>query len=717
MVFAGPVAGLPAVSSPYDLATGDVDLDGDVDILIGTLSPFPLTLPVLWLNDGTGGFAAAPFPPSPLTALSASDGCSSATSTATETSMRPLVGRSADSAAAWWSRRTPEASSRSRRRRSGCRTCRRTKSATSTATLFPTSSSLSLGPQFVVIRGSPTGFLAPVTTASTASTNALIAVDLNGDGLDELVEDSGSFGTNVLNVRSVAPGGTVGSPTQSWPNLLLTPVPASEAARDLDGDGDRDVIAFGIAEPVVLMNGGAGALVAIGGKGFGLPFLIAQRVCDLDADGDPDVVGWGPMSIATGVNEGTGRYAPGPTPVVSFPANSASYSINPFDVDGDGDSDLYVASNPSTYLAPLADAVLVNNGGSFTQVTTLSGTGATSAFVSVDIDLDGDQDVILGRRAPTGTGLAGPMLLLRNLSGTLSPPIPFGSTSHATWDVDVGDFDGNGLPDLFQTNSLPPGASGAPDPCVLWLNTGSGFVAHVQSNISGFFTAAGELTGDGRTDLVIDGQLWFSTGTAFVPGPMLQSPLVGAPSLVDVDHDGDLDVVETPATVFFDAGGLSFGPPVSYLPRNSVATTPPDGLASAVVDADRDGDLDILAPGPLVLSNTRRQIARGSIARPGRPASIDLYGTPGGGWFLWAANGPTSLPFLPWGIVQIDLASALLGGMGTFTGPMAPLPGTATLSAIVPNNPALIGWTTYWQSVDAAQMRLTNRLAITVLNY
>ena len=33
----------------------------------------------------------------------------------------------------------------------------------------------------------------------------------------------------------------------------------------------------------------------------------------------------------------------------------------------------------------------------------------------------------------------------------------------------------------------------------------------------------------------------------------------------------------------------------------------------------------------------------------------------------------------------------------------------------MPNNPALVGWTTWWQSIDAAQMRLTNRIPITVM--
>ena len=45
-------------------------------------------------------------------------------------------------------------------------------------------------------------------------------------------------------------------------------------------------------------------------------------------------------------------------------------------------------------------------------------------------------------------------------------------------------------------------------------------------------------------------------------------------------------------------------------------------------DLDGDGDPDFIGIGPSVYSNVTRQIARGALARPGRFASLDVYGRP-----------------------------------------------------------------------------------------
>jgi hypothetical protein len=185
---------------------------------------------------------------------------------------------------------------------------------------------------------------------------------------------------------------------------------------------------------------------------------------------------------------------------------------------------------------------------------------------------------------------------------------------------------------------------------------------------------------------------------------------------VDVDLDGDLDVFETPGTIMPNLGSGTFGQPVSALARMVVSLSSPQIAQSAIVDLDRDGDPDLVSAGPLVFSNVKRQIAHGCWPRPGRPVSIDLYGTPGGAYLLFASNGTASFPFPPHGQVLIDPASAVLGAGGVLGGATGSSPGGGSFGGLLPNDPALAGWTSFWQALDVASGKVTNRITLTVAN-
>ena len=531
-----------------------------------------------------------------------------------------------------------------------------------------------------IITGSATGFAAG-GSAVNGLFNYLRTVDVNGDGIDEVVAHGG--GLTLHQVSGSPPA--LGPAIQSWPTseLLIGSV------HDLDADGDRDLFAIDAFQPLLLMNQGNGSLLRLPGRTTGFGYLGTALTGDLDGDQDPDIFGFlnAGFTIGTAMNDGDGYFVPGPGVPITLPATSPYYySLFAFDRDGDGDPDVYAARNNLTaFTTAPYDVVFDRTAGTFVQSMTVSGTGDTAVFKAADLDGDGDQDILLGRRHATtiSNGMTGPMLLLRNLGAAgLAPPVPIGG-SHSTYDLEVADFDGNGMLDVFQVNRIPMGA----DPCVLYLNVGGTYTALTQG-FSGYWSAAGDLNADGMADLIVDGQMLFASGGGnFIPGAPLPSPIYAPATLADLDLDGDLDLFESQGTVMLNGGGGVFGPPISYRPRGGSSQP-------ILADVDRDGDPDAINGGPVVLMNTTRQIAHGSIARPGRPASIDLYGTAGGAWFLWASNGTNTLPFPPWGTVLIDPASAQLGAMGQFAGSTAPLPGTATFGVTVPNNPALVGWTT-----------------------
>jgi FG-GAP-like repeat len=722
LVFSGPIAGLPASPTGYtvDLAAGDMDGDGDVDLFVTTgiisYTPgIPVVVPgpvVLWANDLAVSGAFAPVPTFPgLTGspvLRDLDGDSDLdVVVGSSIVVNAGAGTFTVTPAPWtWLRDfgdlngdgLPDAVS---------------------VTTPPTG-----GSTIELFLNSAGGFLPPVGTLVSQAVWRIAAVDLTGDGTDDLVVDT-YYGD--VRVFLTGPGATLTPTTQSWFDLDLREPVAAELVLDLDGDGDRDVLAIGWTEPAALMNAGNGSLVRLGGHVDGFAAVSDQQVGDVDADGDLDLVGFTNLNtIGTALNDGDGNFTSGPGIPFPGPGSGYAYQLTLFDGDGDGDQDLYVCRNVGGgNMAGAVDYLYQNaGGGAFVLVATLLGTGGSAGVRVADLDADGDQDLLSARRDLPQFGNFGPMVALLNLGAAgLSAPVPVG-TPHQTFDLDLGDFDGNGFVDAFQTNRVVY----APDACVLYLNTGTTYLAVPQPGLTGTFTAAGDLNGDGLADLVVDGQVHFSAGAgALVAGPLLSTPLVAPAELADVDLDGDLDLVETPGTVMRNAGGGVFGPPESYLPRAVTPTSWFELPEAVVADVDRDGDADLVTigqpylgywiPGPLVVSNLTRQLARGAVPRPGRPASLDLHGTAGSAWQLWASTGTAAIPLSPFGTVLIDPALAVLFASGSFAPATSPVPGTATLSATVPNSPALIGWTTYWQTVDLTAPSISNRRAVTVLGY
>lgn len=722
-----PTAALPPLTgpaggalTPLRVTAADIDTDGDVDVIVGVATigivgyvPAP---PVLLLNDGSGTFSLAPpaaFVPSATATFD--EMLVDADGDGDQDLVAVVPGAAVNtSSVVWW----PSAGGSF-------------GPPTSVVTVTGQASigagdfngdgtqDLALTAGWVNVRihlGSPTGPGPGITSPIvTGSQTRLAAVDLDLDGRDEIIIG----GLGQVSAAPVAASGAVGPPSQVFPSLWLGP--ASAAPRDLDLDGDLD-IAVGVStgDLGLLMSDGAGSLRRLSGRSAETASWVSQ-LGDLDGDGDVDVVqGDNGAGIGTLLNDGDGFFVPGMTSPTPTP-NSPSYLLlHAFDHDGDGDVDLYAArSMVSWFGLPGTDLVLGNTAGTFaTLPTSLPDNGPVSVIRDADVDGDGDRDVILGRRMPTtvSNGAISPsVLLVRNLGGgTFGSPETIAGTG-ATYDLEISDFDGDGDLDVFQSNALPFSATLA---CTLLINDGAGtFTSWSQPAMSGYYAAAGDLDGDGLADVVLDDQVWINSGgTGFVAGPMLPTTL-GAPTvLLDVDGDGDLDLVESAATVLRNTGGGVFSAPVGEMPRYAVAATSWTVPTSAFADLDRDGDVDVVGSGGRFHFNMTRQIVMRWPPRPGRPAALDLRGPPGAGYQLWAASGPGNLPVPPYGVVLLDIPSAVPVQIGTFAPSTAASPGTAVLQAVLPGDPALVGVSLDWQMLDGTP-HLSHRLRTTVESY
>ncbi|MFL7905341.1 SwmB domain-containing protein, partial [Azospirillum argentinense] len=236
-----------------------------------------------------------------------------------------------------------------------------------------------------------------------------VFVDIDGDGdLDALV---GNIGTNFQFYRNVgsatAPSFTLDAATD--PFGLSGVTMATPAFADLDGDGDLDVLVGSNSGSLLFLRnvGTATApsftLEATNPFGLGnfIP-LASPSIADLDGDGDLDIlVGSQGGDTLFYRNVGTAT-APSFTLVGTNPfgLGNAGGQASPtmVDIDGDGDLDILIGNITG-------DTVVYRNVGtatapSFTLVGTnpfgLSNAGMMGSPSIVDIDGDGDLDALVG---------------------------------------------------------------------------------------------------------------------------------------------------------------------------------------------------------------------------------------------------------------------------------------------------------------------------------
>jgi hypothetical protein len=227
---------------------------------------------------------------------------------------------------------------------------------------------------------------------------------------------------------------------------------------DLDGDGLLDIVIGNAGPNVTLLNQPPGAQFVDETLNRFLGDGTTQELLLLDVDGDTDL----DMFVANEadnalyINDGNGFFAD--ETAVRLPAGDPreTREVDAADVDNDGDLDLVVANVQFSNTFPRANQLLLNDGaGVFTDVTdtAFAGLGINSDSFTVkfvDVDRDGDPDIISPRNQ---LGAGGSVVVwindgtgvFANPSDTVFDASPDGSL----FDVEVADFNGDGLDDLY----------------------------------------------------------------------------------------------------------------------------------------------------------------------------------------------------------------------------------------------------------------------------
>ncbi len=499
----------------------------------------------------------------------------------------------------------------------------------------------------------------------SGTTGALAAADVNGDGRVDVVFGKDSVvGDNQLLLQSGA-GRFIDTNVPRFNNRRGGNV---VAAIDADGDGDQDLVAGGFSTSgAVTYNDGNGVFRVVPGSFPGVATTAMDiAIADVDGDGDPDVV----FANFQGTNRlflnNGGRFTDATVGRLPPDADD-SFGVAVGDVDGDGDVDLLFGNGAGDL-----DRLYLNDGAArFTDVT-----GArmpfefetTRAVRLADVDADGDLDCVLASWGQT-------RLLLNDGEGTFANatagrmPVDTEFSSGLT----IADIDADGDADLLISNSV---GSGPVEENQLYVNDGMGNFTDVS---------AAQLPTTGESTARIE---------------------IGD---VDLDGDPDLLLVNPRGTVRLllnDGGGTFTDATDSRLPSRRASAA-----SAALADFDGDGDLDyVLGALDRLFVNRHRQLSAPLFAGPSRGFELVFHAEPG-----YANASHTAIPALSLSLAPAPLVLSPWGRLYLSPTALIPLPpvlidqvtGTAQLNVPVPPLPALAGRALFGQAliVDGATER------------
>ncbi|MBI1849408.1 MAG: VCBS repeat-containing protein [Planctomycetes bacterium] len=456
-----------------------------------------------------------------------------------------------------------------------------------------------------------------------ARPSAIAMADVDRDGFIDVVTANPDDDSVSVMLAIPGSGGAFAAATRFPTGPRPGSQPAGIVLADVNGDGRVDVVTTNRGNHTlsVLAGDGAGAFAAPEIHTVGEAPVAAAAV-DVDRDGRLDVIVANSQSNAISVLLARERRLVSASPVkLGLDPVAAATG----DLDDDGALDVVTANAGDATLTLLRG----DGAAGFARATSLSLPPGSSAsdVVLDDFDVDGHLDIAVAEQLTStiyvflGDGALG-----------FRPPV---ATAMGEYPVALAsaDFDGDGIPDLAVASQ---GVF-----TIVWLGDGTGrFVdpcggCQYWNDLEPQVIRPGDFDGDGRLDLAVfgiepdGGKLSILVGDGagrFVDARDAHVPLIhlrGA-AVADLDGDGDLDAVACGindantedgfACVFQNDGSGRFEQ--SYVHVGSR----PESLV--LTDFDADGRLDLA----VALSLTANVSVFAGDGRGGFPGAIQAFG-------------------------------------------------------------------------------------------
>ncbi len=384
----------------------------------------------------------------------------------------------------------------------------------------------------VMLSTGKSGYLPVVRYEAAKQTYDLLTYDADGDGDKDVITCARD--SSVITVHRNLGSGTFRVLTRNELGFITRDL----VEGDFDQDGDLDLVAGGFDDVFLLRNNGDATFPPA--QHVDTPFPPDDiLLADMNNDGWLDLV-LRATSFAVALNDVHGGFLP----AVVTPVAAQKGQIGVFDLDNDGDLDV-ICTNPGggvllfrnngngtsyTLMNIIAEFhgpsfgvgggdlnhdgnvdLLFNNSlgitvylgnGDFTVGGPLPTGDYGYPFIVHDLNGDGELDLSYKRPSPSSGTTEVATMLGYGDGGFAFPSIlpgPVGLEFGATSDVDVGDITGDGIPDVLFTNNAPN------DVCV-FPGVGNGDLLAQDRYGAGYGasnSAIGDFDGDGLNDVAV----------------------------------------------------------------------------------------------------------------------------------------------------------------------------------------------------------------------
>ena len=358
-------------------------------------------------------------------------------------------------------------------------------------------------------------FATPAQFATGQFPQSVSIGDINGDGKPDLaIANEFSYSVSVL-LNTTPPGAT--TPSFAPQTRFGTGGhPKSVAMADINRDGRPD-LAIANSYP-----GSVSVLLNTTAPGATTPSFTRQAefaagggarsvsIGDFNGDGTPDLAIANPYSDSASVLLNTttpGATTPSFAPQAQFATGSGPWSVSIGDLDGDDKFDFAIANLFSDSVSVLLNTTSRGNTTPSFAPQTQFATGRYPISVSIgDFDGDGKPDLAIANSSANSANVLLNTTVRGDTKPSFAPEAQF-ATGRDPCCISIGDLDRNGEPDLVTANF-------SSDTVSVLLNTrapGSAtpsFAPQTQfvAGSSPISVTTGDINGDGKPDLAIANQ-------------------------------------------------------------------------------------------------------------------------------------------------------------------------------------------------------------------